>query len=224
MANLNLVYSSSVAPEVAPEGDRRSQVHPSSMIPAKREFSQLGDPVRALRILDGWVAGLITLDDGRRQVVDLFLPGELLAPRSTQAFWHMSLLTLTPVRVTHSPGNVDHDRQHFLSHVYHTNAIVRLGCLTAYERLGHLFLEIDERLRSPGQNSPTHIDFPLTQELLGELLGLSAVHINRTLQQLRRDGLIVLKGGILQLLDRAALAEVCHFVSARQAVANPLPG
>lgn len=220
MATLNLVYSSGVAPE----NGRHSPAQSASTIPAKREFSQLGDPVRALRILDGWIAGLVTLDDGRRQVVDLFLPGELLTPRSTRAFWHMSLLTLTPVRVTDSIGDIDQGRQHFLNHAYYTNAIVRLGCLTAYERLGHLFLEIDERLASPGHDRPTHIDFPLTQELLGELLGLSAVHINRTLQHLRRDGLIALKGGILQLRDRAALARACHFVSARQALVDPQQG
>jgi hypothetical protein len=157
------------------------------------------------------------LTDGRRQVVDLFLPGEVLSPRSAQGVWNIGLMALTSVRLT--PVS-DHGEQPSAGphYVYQTNAILRLGCLTAYERLGHLFLELHERLGGNDQDVQATVDFPLTQELMADLLGLSAVHINRTLQQLRRDGLVSLKSGKLCLLDRPRLKDISHFVSAAEAL------
>ena len=52
---------------------------------------------------------------------------------------------------------------------------------------------------------------PLTQEMLADALGLSIVHLNRTLQQLRREGLISFKGGLMQLLKPDALKEIGDF-------------
>jgi hypothetical protein len=56
---------------------------------------------------------------------------------------------------------------------------------------------------------------------MADLLGLSPVHINRTLQQLRREGLVSLTGGKLCLLDRARLKDISHFVSAAEALKSP---
>ena len=184
---------------------------------AKREFVQHGDAAQAFRILDGWVAGFTILADGRRQVIDLFLPGDVMSSRSSQFVWNIGLLALTTVRVSLiSACDVN---AHLVSsrYNYQTNAIIRLGCLTAYERVAHLFLEIHER--SGGRQDTGHatFDFPLTQELMADLLGLSPVHINRTLQQLRRDDLVLLKGGKLCLLDLAKLKKLSHFVSTAQA-------
>src|SRR3954462_797360 len=118
-------------------------------VQAKREFVHPGDPVQPYRLLQGWFAGVVILADGRRQVVDLFLPGESVRPRSSQTVWNIGLLALSPARLlalAHDDRDFDHAGA---SYVYQTNAILRLGCLNAYERVGHLFLEIFERAGGP---------------------------------------------------------------------------
>lgn len=183
---------------------------------SKREFVRHGDPAQAFRILDGWAAGFIVLADGRRQVVDLFLPGEVICSQSSRCVWNIGLLALTTVRLSSiSAFEIDFD---LISsrHNYQTNAIIRLGCLSAYERVAHLFLEIHERSGGRQDSGHAAFDFPLTQELMADLLGLSPVHINRTLQQLRRNDLVMLKGGKLCLFDLPKLKKLSHFVSTAQ--------
>jgi hypothetical protein len=128
----------------AVEGIPRSD-GPSFCVEARRDFIHPGDPAQTCRIVRGWVGAVTVLSDGRRQVVDLFLPGEILSPRSPQGVWNVGLTALTPLRLAPmtDPGGQTEQR---LSYLYQTNAILRLGCLTAYERLGHLFLELHERM------------------------------------------------------------------------------
>src|SRR5690606_21255053 len=61
--------------------------------------------------------------------------------------------------------------------------VTRLGRQRAYERMAHLLLEIDYRLMGRGLASYGFLSLPLTQETIGDVLGLSVVHVNRTLQQ-----------------------------------------
>jgi len=94
---------------------------------------------------------------------------------------------------------------------YLTQQIVRLGRQTAYERLAHFLLELYHRLQTAGLAQNERFFLPLTQELLADTLGLSSVHINRTLQQLRRDKLIHWKGGLFQLLNPEELRLIADF-------------
>jgi Crp-like helix-turn-helix domain len=67
------------------------------------------------------------------------------------------------------------------------------------------------RLESVGLTNGHGFDFPLTQVELGDTLGVSTVHVNRMLQQLREDGLITLKGKTLTILDLERLKEFADF-------------
>ena len=73
--------------------------------------------------------------------------------------------------------------------------ITRLGRRTAYERFGNLLLELYHRLHVVGLARDGRFALPLTQEMLADALGLSVVHVNRTVQQMRRDGLLELRAG-----------------------------
>ena len=88
---------------------------------------------------------------------------------------------------------------------------VNLGQRTAREHLAHLFCETFVRLRAVGLAEGSRCEMPLTQCDLGEATGMTSVHVNRTLQELRRDGLIVLHHRILTIPDFDALAEVAMF-------------
>jgi CRP-like cAMP-binding protein len=86
--------------------------------------------------------------------------------------------------------------------------IVRLGRMSAYDRLADFFLELHERELRAGLADRRTLSMPLTQEALADHLGLSIVHVNRTLQQLRHDGLIDYEGGRVTLRDPDRLADI----------------
>ena len=94
---------------------------------------------------------------------------------------------------------------------YLLNQLVRVGRQTAYERTAHLILEIHDRLTAVGIADGPTIPMPLTQEIIADALGLSVVHLNRTLQLLRRDHLIESRAGFVKLLQPDQLADLADF-------------
>jgi len=93
----------------------------------------------------------------------------------------------------------------------HREWTVSLGRRTALSRMAHLFCEILERLKVVGLADNDSYDFPLTQQELGECLGLTAVHVNRTLQGLRRQGLIQVENRRATILDLPGLQSLGEF-------------
>jgi len=178
-------------------------------------------------LLAGWACRMRIFPDGRRQIFEFILPGEIyglcLRPRAVAL---SSAVALTAVTIADaSPiGDAFANRQsefpNLVAALYCTasldelhllNQLVRVGRQSAYERVAHLVLELHERLDAVGLAAGDTIPLPLTQEILADALGLSIVHLNRTLQQLRRDGLIVFKSGVLRLLAPGRLAEIADF-------------
>jgi CRP-like cAMP-binding protein len=88
---------------------------------------------------------------------------------------------------------------------------MNLGQRTALERMAHLFCEIIFRLRLSGLTKDDSCDFPLTQADLADATGLSKVHVNRTLQELRSADLIVLKGKTLAVPNLRRLMDAGLF-------------
>lgn len=89
--------------------------------------------------------------------------------------------------------------------------VVNVGRRDARARIAHLLCELALRLERTGAGHDGSFDLPLTQEQLADATGLTAVHTNRTLQSLRREGLIQLSNGILRVLDWEALRKVGDF-------------
>jgi len=90
--------------------------------------------------------------------------------------------------------------------------VVNVGRRDSRARIAHLLCELALRLERTGCGRDGGMfDFPITQEQLADATGLTAVHTNRTLQSLRRDGLIQLTNGILRVLDWETLREVGDF-------------
>ena len=89
--------------------------------------------------------------------------------------------------------------------------LVNVGRRDALQAVGHLFCELYVRMRNVGLAAGETMELPLTQEEIGDALGLTPVHVNRVLQRLRADGLIALKRGALEILDMAALERVAGF-------------
>ncbi|QPF84373.1 Crp/Fnr family transcriptional regulator [Bradyrhizobium genosp. L] len=176
-------------------------------------------------ILSGWACRYKQLEDGRRQVVSFLLPGDICDVNVLilREMDH-SIGTITPVSVA------DLSREFFdevaARHARIATALwwdtlvnaaiqrewtMNLGQRTALERLAHLLCEIWLRLRLAGLTKGDSCDLPLTQGDLADATGLSKVHVNRTLQELRAAGLIVLKGKTLAVPDLDRLMQAGLF-------------
>ena len=93
----------------------------------------------------------------------------------------------------------------------HREWITNMGQRAALERTAHLLCELFVRLRKVGRTDNMSFRLPLTQAGLGDVLGLSLVHVNRVVQALRTQGLVSLEGRIVTVLDWDRLQEVAEF-------------
>jgi CRP-like cAMP-binding protein len=169
-------------------------------------------------VLSGWVAWTAQLMDGRRQIICLALPGDLLEPPPAG---QLALIpaVLEPARTADASALlkiIEEDAGAGLAkawrlaeraaHARQVLQMLRLGRLSAYERVASFLVELHERQRRAGLADEAGMPLPLTQEVLADALGLSVVHVNRTLQQLRREELIVSHSGRVVFPDIKALA------------------
>jgi CRP-like cAMP-binding protein len=86
-----------------------------------------------------------------------------------------------------------------------------IGRRDAFARIAHLFCEIVVRMRAVGLVRDNSCDFPVTQTEIGDALGITTVHVNRTLKELREAGLATLNGGVLNILNWEGLKEAGEF-------------
>jgi CRP-like cAMP-binding protein len=195
-------------------------------IGAHEDILREGEKPRAINlVLSGWAYRYKTLEDGRRQIIAFFLPGDLcdLNVYVLREMDH-SVGALTPVTLAELPRTLLDEIT--LNHPRVTQALwwdtlvnaaiqrewtVNLGQRAASERLAHLFCELFLRLRAVGMTENNSCELPVTQAELADATGLSAVHVNRTLQDLRAVRLIVLKGKTLTIPDLDALMRAALF-------------
>lgn len=176
-----------------------------------------------LILVSGVVGEVRVLKDGRRQIVALRLPGDILAPVKGEI-----VVALTRARVADGASLMA--RLADASDAYQPlrrawlaagrtdqailrDQVVRLGRMSAFERMAHIFLEAHERLAQVGLAVGVSFHLPLTQQMISDVVGLSVVHLNRTLQLLRRGGLVTARHGYVTLVDRAQLVEIASYVS-----------
>lgn len=191
-----------------------------------RDIIHEGDkPEYVNLILDGWACRYKTLEDGRRQIISFFLPGDIC---DTHVFvlreMDHSIGTLTPVRLVQIPRDalLDLTDQHpritralwwdtLVTAAIQREWTVNLGQRSGIERLSHLLCELFLRLRAVGLTEGDTCPLPITQNEIADAMGQTSVHVNRTLQEMRSAGLIILKGKRLTILDMDRLRKVALF-------------
>ena len=176
-------------------------------------------------ILSGWAARSKTLPDGRRQIVSLLTPGDAIgllgavtpvATSSVTALGDLSAVPFAPIAVVRAIARsprlgaalfwaAAREQEILAEH------LVSLGRRSARERVAHLFLELWARLRVRGLSDGNQLQVPLTQQIIADALGLSVVHVNRTLRQLAAEGLLTVKRESVSLLDLEQLLRVTGF-------------
>lgn len=89
--------------------------------------------------------------------------------------------------------------------------LTSVGRRSAKQRVAHLICEMFTRMDALGLADGDHFSFPVTQVHLGDALGLSSVHINRTLQDLRADGVVSWRSSIVTIHDEEQLRQIGDF-------------
>lgn len=192
-------------------------------IPARRDIVREGErPQSILFVLEGWGCRYKQLRDGRRQVVSIMLPGDM-CDADTGAIERMdhTIAAISAMKVAQvNFRRFDELREHpevaraIVLHERAKIAIQRewtmsLGQRSAIERISHLLCELFLRLESVGAVEGNSCEFPLTQSDIADACGLTPVHVNRILQELRKEGLVELMKrrlfipNLRALMDRA---------------------
>jgi CRP-like cAMP-binding protein len=178
-------------------------------------------PSRSCLILSGFVCVYKITGEGKRQIVTFNIPGDIPDLQSL----HLKVLdtsmgTITPCRVGFIPHDALHDicirhprimgafwRETLIDSAIFREWMTSMGRRGAYGRIAHLLCEMLVRMRAVGLAEGLACNLPITQAEFGDALGLSTVHVNRVLQELRANELIELKGDRLNILDWDRLKE-----------------
>lgn len=176
-------------------------------------------------IQQGFAYRYIGLPDGRRQITNLLLPGDacdslaMIVPNAEHGICALTIVIYAEMKRSALVALADQNpriaaalwRSFLLSEAMLYERIVSLGQRTAKERLAHFLCEVFFRCQAVGLTSGMQCSLPLSQGDLGDTLGLSLVHTNRSLMALRADQLIRLEARLLTILDLARLQETAHF-------------
>jgi CRP-like cAMP-binding protein len=202
---------------------RRLRCEPSDyqLHPARAVILE-GGGTEARLVMSGWLGCTRVLSDGRRQIMHLALPGDVVtappfADSAVVALTAARTVDAAPILLTLRRARLEAPnvwrawraaqaemQRHLLEQ------ILRLGSLTAYERTANLIVELVARNTRVGLSDGRVMQWPLTQEAMSDVLGLSIVHLNRVLMQLRRDRLIQIRSGVLAVSDMERLAAVAN--------------
>ncbi|WP_230532401.1 Crp/Fnr family transcriptional regulator [Microvirga roseola] len=195
-------------------------------VPKGEDMIREGDcPAESTFLIKGFAARYSLLRNGKRQITALHVPGDFVDLHSflVKKTDH-AVMAITPCTV----GTIAHETLRGISENHphlarllavnivvdgaiHRQWIVAMGRRSAREHMAHLLCELFVRLRAVGLVTDDSFDLPLTQAELGDSLGLSTVHVNRVLQDLRKEGLITWRGEALAIEDWPRLQEIAEF-------------
>lgn len=212
------------------DGDRaelaRISCHATHSIPARRDLIREGDAPRCVYlIVAGWACHYRTLPDGRLQIVNFAIPGDLcdlnlfILDRMDHAIGALTELRVAEIghevlrNIFTNYPNITTALlwQELVSKSVHREWILNVGQRVALERIAHLCCEMFLRLESVGLTDGFSCQFPLTQKDIADATGLTPVHVNRTIQKMRKSGLIILEGKNLIIPDMVALQDAGLF-------------
>lgn len=195
-------------------------------VPAKRTLLKRGVRLeRSILLLDGLVCRYKDLRNGRRQISALHVPGDFLDLHGfTLKQLDHDVMTLAPSRVAYAA----HERLKWLTDEYphltrllwfstnldaaiHREWELSLGQRSGVARAAHLICELYHRLRIVGDVDGESFAFPVNQTELGECLGLTPVHTNRVLRELRERDLVTFRNAHVAIQDLRGLEALAEF-------------
>jgi CRP-like cAMP-binding protein len=195
-------------------------------LPADHDIASLGErPDACCLILDGWACRYKMLPDGERQIMSFHIPGDIpdLQSLYLKTMDH-SLATLVPTKVALIQHRDMHDvvrrfegistalwRDSLIDAAIFREWMVGIGRRSSHQRIAHQLCEMATKLRAVGLHDGHTYPWPVTQQEVADSLGLTDVHVNRVLRDLRKDGLIAMTRGVFTALDWDRLKELGQF-------------
>jgi CRP-like cAMP-binding protein len=194
-------------------------------IPPRSLLVEAGAPLnKSALVIDGMMCRYIDDRDGLRQLVGLYLPGDFIdLPSYALGYLEHDIASLTQASVAIVP----HDRIRelveqpalgrklwfatLLDAAIHRVWLFRLGRLDAMGRVAHFLCETNARLRAVGLSDGHRFPLDLTQNDLAEICGVTSIHMNRILRQLREDGLCTYRMSVVEIFHPERLAERGQF-------------
>lgn len=213
-----------VSPEE--EGVVRSGVTEVVNVPANRVAVRQGEPLEhSLLLLSGLAARRNDMRDGSRQYTELHVAGDFVDIHAfTLKYLEHDIVALSDCVFALIPHSEIHgwtERHPHLTRLYwfstnldaaiNRNWELSLGSRSALARMAHLFCEMYLRLQLVQLAHEGRYDFPVSQQQLAEMLAMTPVHANRTLQQLRKEDLVQFSGGVVTIKDFDALRQAAEF-------------
>jgi CRP-like cAMP-binding protein len=190
------------------------------------EIVREGDrPTQTCLILAGVSCRFKILGDGARQIVSVHIPGDLPDLQSLRLeIMDHNLATLTPSRIALVPHRAVEllmqvnprlgaiiSREGLIDGSIFREWICNIGRRSAHIRIAHFICEMFVRYRLIGANEEMRIPFAFTQAELADAQGMSTVHVNRVLRELKKEGLVSIAGKILTIHDWPRLQRTGDF-------------
>lgn len=214
--------------DVSAEDERiiRSLITETRRFRADQVIVRAGEDIHvSMLLLEGWLVRSKDLPSGDRQIMEIHVAGDFadLHGFTLKRLDHdvVSVSECLIAMVPHARIRELTDKHPRLTRIYwlSTNVdaaitremVLSLGQRSAISRMAHMFCDLHVRLQIAGQADGDSFEFPLTQREVSEYLGLTAVHVNRTLQELRRKSLLETDNRRIILLDRPRLEALAAF-------------
>jgi CRP-like cAMP-binding protein len=182
-------------------------------------------PQQSGLLIDGFACSSKTTDAGKRQILSIYIPGDIPDLQSL----HLHVMDHDVTTLSRATmGFIPHEalralnrerpavgealwRETLIDAAVFREWIVNVGRRSAVMRLAHLLAEIGRRLQAMGLAPGDRFELPMTQLDIADALGLTPVHINRVVQELRRAGLLELRKQSVFLPDLPRLKEIGDF-------------
>ena len=197
---------------------------PRHYFPHASIVSEHTETARTFIVQSGWCRIERYMADGGRQIIDFPIPGDVIAIPPGPRTLNLSVATVTDVIVYECATEVGPDLlaaspalgMSFLQAARRRHSIAMehmasLGRRSALGRIGHLLLELGARTAAQPIESIQHYECPLTQHDLADALGLTPIHLNRMLRELREDGIVAFRNGTVEFLDHDRLVALSDF-------------
>ncbi len=184
-----------------------------------------GACIRSVHLVrSGWGCVYRDLSSGERQIIDFPMRCDFVGLRTADGYSYNTIKTITPMSVYEIPLTslektvrqipklsmifielLSRQRSMLIEH------LTNVGCRSAFVRTAHLLLELSDRVKSCGMGEPDSFYCPLTQYQLADALGLTPIHLNRMMRELREEGLVLFKSYKVEILDRQRLVEIAEY-------------
>ncbi|WP_404364229.1 Crp/Fnr family transcriptional regulator [Marinobacter sp.] len=173
----------------------------------------------------GWAVSYRNMENGTRQVLDIYVPGDIIGLREFAFQKRVAgLMVLTDAELCAFPKmrlTEVFSKSILLCSIFFMitardqaillERLVNLGRRSAKEKLAHFLVEMCKRLGKTNPAVANELKLPLTQALIADALGLSAVHVSRTFQELKETGQVGVSNGGIEVHDIEGLKEIAGF-------------